>query len=70
MRLPARAEQLWLVVVAGFGEQSILLLTNLKLERGIQIAFGGRRESIEPKRKLRKLFDSSSRVITWKISAC
>jgi len=31
IRLPGRSEQLWLVVIAGFGEQPILLLTNLKL---------------------------------------
>ena len=30
-RLVGRAEPLWLVVVAGFGEQPILLVTNLKL---------------------------------------
>ena len=27
-----RDEQLWLVVIAGFGEQPILLVTNLKLQ--------------------------------------
>ena len=31
IRLPKRAEKLWLVVIAGFGEQPIMLLTNLKL---------------------------------------
>jgi hypothetical protein len=29
IRLPGRAEPLWLVVVAGFGEEPLLLLTNL-----------------------------------------
>jgi hypothetical protein len=31
IRLPKRAEKLWLVVIAGFGEQPMMLLTNLKL---------------------------------------
>ena len=31
IRLTKRAEKLWLVVIAGFGEQPIMLLTNLKL---------------------------------------
>jgi hypothetical protein len=29
IRLPGRSEQLWLVVVAGFGEESLMLLTDL-----------------------------------------
>lgn len=31
IRLPGRAEQLWLVVIAGFGEAPLLLLTNLPI---------------------------------------
>ena len=31
IRLPKRTEKLWLVVIAGFGEQPIMLLANLKL---------------------------------------
>ncbi len=31
IRLTKRAEKLWLVVIAGFGEQPIMLLTHLKL---------------------------------------
>jgi hypothetical protein len=31
IRLPGRSEQLWLVVLAGFGEQSLLLLTDLPI---------------------------------------
>ena len=31
IRLPGREEKLWLVVIVGFGEQPIMLLTNLKL---------------------------------------
>jgi hypothetical protein len=31
IRLPGRAEQLWLVVVAGFGEQPLMLLTSLPI---------------------------------------
>jgi hypothetical protein len=31
IRLTKRAEKLWLVVIAGFGEQPMMLLTNLKL---------------------------------------
>ena len=31
IHLPKRAEKLWLVVIAGFGDQPIMLLTNLKL---------------------------------------
>jgi len=31
IRLPGRAEKLWLVVIAGFGEQPIMLLTHLRL---------------------------------------
>ena len=32
IRLTQRAEKLWLVVIAGFGEQPMMLLTNLKLQ--------------------------------------
>jgi hypothetical protein len=31
IRLPGRSEQLWLVVVAGFGEESLMLLTDLPI---------------------------------------
>jgi hypothetical protein len=31
IRLPGRAEQLWLVVIAGFGEAPLMLLTNLPI---------------------------------------
>jgi hypothetical protein len=31
IRLPGREEQLWLVVVAGFGEEPLMLLTNLPI---------------------------------------
>ncbi len=31
IRLPDRSEQLWLVVIAGFGEQPMMLLTNVKI---------------------------------------
>jgi len=31
IRLPGRAEQLWLVVIAGFGEEPLMLLTNLPI---------------------------------------
>jgi hypothetical protein len=33
VRLPGREEKLWLVVVAGFGQEPLLLLTNLPLAR-------------------------------------
>jgi len=31
IRLPGRAEQLWLVVIAGFGEEPLMLLTNVAI---------------------------------------
>ena len=31
IRLPGRAEQLWVVVIAGFGEESLMLLTNVPI---------------------------------------
>ena len=33
VRLPGREEKLWLVVVAGFGQEPLLLLTNLNVAR-------------------------------------
>ena len=34
IRLPGRSEQLWLVVVAGFGDEPLMLLTDLQLRAG------------------------------------
>jgi hypothetical protein len=34
IRLPGRSEQLWVVVVAGFGEEPLMLLTDLPLRAG------------------------------------
>jgi hypothetical protein len=34
IRLPDRSEQLWLVVVAGFGDEPLMLLTNLEIAAG------------------------------------
>jgi Transposase DDE domain len=34
IRLPGRSEQLWLVVVAGFGDEPLMLLTDLPLRAG------------------------------------
>ncbi len=34
IRLPGRSEQLWLVVVAGFGDEPLMLLTHLEIRAG------------------------------------
>lgn len=59
VRLPGREEKLWLVVMAGFGKQRLMSLTNL---------MAGVRDS-ESLWKIEETFASSNRAITWKMCA-
>jgi hypothetical protein len=44
--LPSRSEQLWLVVVAGFGDEPLMLLTDLPVLARDSQHFGGSCKSI------------------------
>ena len=68
IHLVGRPEQLWLVVIAGFGQQPIVLVTNLKLRARDSESLWWAARIYWTRWKLRKLSASSNRAITWKTS--